>query len=754
MNLKKYLLLSLGCMAGIAAALAQPAGWLYALPVTVTNTTGSAAYNYQVKLTVNTQTPVTNGEMQASGADIRFGKNCAGTTMFNYWIESGMNTASTVIWVKIDTLPANGTVPLYMFYGNPIAGSVSSIPSVFVGPHSATDSVSGANTGGVGDSQRGFRFSTNQDVLVTDFGKNEPTGSTRYITLFDFTTQAILRQSQVAGPAAQYSYSNLGSPIWLTSGTQYLVEIFQATSDGYYFGAAPQVGSEITYYDMRYCNGCNQNSFPTNSLGGMHYGYVDFWYYTKTTLATAPVVTIGGSPAPVNTTAAGAQTICSGSSTTLSAMGVSGGTLGWYSASTGGTYLGGGSSFTTPALTAGTTYYVQDSTTCGTASRTGISVTVTPSPAVAITAAPAICEGGSAVLTATGADTYAWSTGGTNDTVHVMPAMTANYIVTGTDGTTGCTATATVTVTVNPLPMVSIAGANQVCTGGSTLLTAMGADTYTWTGGPSTDTMTVMPTTDTDYYVTGTTTATGCMNMDTVTVTVNPLPSVMVSGTAIVCSGTSTTLTATGADTYVWTGGPSADTYSVTPLTSSTYTVTGTITATGCTNTATQSVAVNALPAVIASASDSVICEGETITLMAGGADSYVWMSGPSTDTYTVSPLTTETYTVTGTDTINGCSNTAMITITVNVCTGIADASSANALEVYPQPSKGDFVIETGLSGVFTISNQLGQVVKTFTLDGTTRRQVAVSGLPSGIYYLSGTNNSKVIARKKIIITN
>ncbi|MCW3102653.1 MAG: hypothetical protein JWO09_1093 [Bacteroidetes bacterium] len=753
MNLKKYLLLSLGCMAGIFTTLAQPAGWVHTLPVTVTNTTGSAVYNYQLQLTVDTQTPVANGEMQASGDDIRFGKDCAGITMLNYWIESGMNTASTVIWVKIDTLPANGTIPLYMFYGNPIAGSVSSIPSVFVGPHSATDSVSGANTGGVGDSQRGFRFSSSEDILVTHFGKNEPTGSTRYVTLFDFNTQAILRQTQVTGPAAQYDYSNIGNPIWLTQGTQYLVEIFQATSDGYYFGAAPQMGAELTYYEMRYCNGCSQNSFPTNTLGGMHYGYVDFWYYTKTTLASAPAVSIG-SPAPVNTTSASAQTICSGSSATLSAMGVSGGTLGWYTASTGGTYVGGGSSFTTPALTAGTTYYVQDSTSCGTGSRTAVPVTVTPLPPVAITGVSAICSGGSAVLTAAGADTYAWNTGSTTDTIHVMPATTANYIVSGTDGTSGCTAMDTLTVTVNPLPAVSIGGANQVCTGSSTLLTAMGADTYTWTGGPSTDTMTVMPMADTDYYVTGTTTATGCMNMDTVTVTVNPLPAVMVAGTATVCSGTSTTLTATGADTYAWSGGPATDTYTVTPLTASTYTVTGTVTATGCTNTATQSVAVNALPAVTAAASDSVICEGETITLMAGGADSYTWMSGPSTDTYTVSPLATETYTVTGMDSTNGCSNTAMITITVNVCTGIADASSAASLDVYPQPSKGDFVIETSLSGVFTISNQLGQVVKTFTLDGTTRRQVAVSGLPSGIYYLSGTDNNKVIARKKIIITN
>jgi hypothetical protein len=753
MNLKKYILLSIFFTAAILTTVAQPAGWLHTLPVTVTNTTGAVVYNYQLQLTIDTQTPVANGEMLASGNDIRFGKDCAGTNLFGYWIESGMNTASTVIWVKIDTLPASGSIPLYMFYGNAAAAGVSSIPNVFVGPNSSTDSVSGANTGGVGNSQRGFHFSSNQDILVTDFGKNEPTGSTRFVTLFDFNTQAILRQAQVAGPAGQYDYSNIGSPIWLTQGTQYLIEIYQDAADGYYFGAAPQTGAELTYYDMRYCNGCSQNSFPTNTLGGMHYGYVDFWYYTKTTLASAPSVTIGF-PATLNTSAAGAQSICSGLSTTLSASGTTGGTLGWYDASTGGTYIGGGSSFTTPVLTASTTYYVQDSNACGTGSRTAVPVTVKALPAVAITGVTTFCMGDSTVLTASGADTYMWNGGNSTDTIHVMASSTTDYYVSGTDATSGCTKNDTVTVTVNSLPALSISGANAVCAGSSTLLTAAGADSYTWNGGPSTDTMTVTPSMDTDYSVAGMNTTTGCVSMDTVTITVNPLPTVMISGTTTVCNGTSTTLTAGDADTYVWSGGPSSSTYAVTPSATATYTVTGTLTATGCENSTTQTVTVNALPPVTAGASDSVICQGETIVLMAGGADSYSWVSGPATAAYTVSPATTQTYTVTGTGMATSCSDTATITITVNLCTGIDAAAADNTFDVYPQPSSGDVMIETGLSGMFTISNQLGQVVRTFAIDGASHRKTSVNDLPVGIYYLTGTDHNKIIVRKKIIITN
>ena len=78
---------------------------------------------------------------------------------------------------------------------------------------------------------------------------------------------------------------------------------------------------------------------------------------------------------PTNTTVIAAQTIDSGNITTLSANGV--GTLGWYSASVGGNYLGAGGSFITPVLGATTTFYVQDST-CGASPRTAIIVTVNP----------------------------------------------------------------------------------------------------------------------------------------------------------------------------------------------------------------------------------------------------------------------------------------------------------------------------------------------------------------------------------------
>jgi sugar lactone lactonase YvrE len=77
---------------------------------------------------------------------------------------------------------------------------------------------------------------------------------------------------------------------------------------------------------------------------------------------------------------AAGDSICRGSSILLSASGV--GTLGWYDAPVGGTYLGGGDSYLTPLLSVSTTYYVQDSGTTGSSLRTAVYVKVDSLPHV------------------------------------------------------------------------------------------------------------------------------------------------------------------------------------------------------------------------------------------------------------------------------------------------------------------------------------------------------------------------------------
>ncbi len=531
--MKKFYPILVGCFA-VSAAIAQPAGWTYVQPLQVQNNTALLVTDYQLQLTLNTQTPIGAGEMNANGDDIRFGKDCAGTTLFNYWIESGINTATTVIWVKIDSLPASGTMQFYMFYGNAAAPAASAVMGTFYGPHSSTDSVVPANNGGVANSQRGFRFAPNETILMTHIGKYEPNGTLRTVTLFDFSTQAIIRQETVAGPAAQYSYDPLTNPVWLNQGTQYLLVLFQGAGDGYYFGTSSQIGQHLTYYDMRYCNSCGVSTFPTSTLSNYQYGQPDMWYFTKQTIAVAPTVTPGSMGSGIlTTTTSGVTSVCPGDSATVS-IAATGGT-GTYSytwiPTTGMANPNAASTAVLPPASG--MYYCIVTDPCGNTNTDSIYVTINTPPTVsASVSTDSVCAGGSFIPSGSGAISYTWS-GGLSDGIAFTPTVTDNYTVTGTDAN-GCTNIAVASVEVLNLPaVVANVTANPVCAGDSVVFTGTGAATYVWDNGV-TDNVPYTPAGNIMYHVTGTDMY-GCVNMDSVMVTVNTLPSVTMSGPSMAC---------------------------------------------------------------------------------------------------------------------------------------------------------------------------------------------------------------------------
>jgi hypothetical protein len=102
--------------------------WHWRMPMTISSA-GSLS-DYQLKITVNTASLVAAGKIQASGDDIRF-TDSNGITLINYWIESGMNTASTVIWVRVPTI-TTGTSTVYMYYGNASAPAASNGDATFM----------------------------------------------------------------------------------------------------------------------------------------------------------------------------------------------------------------------------------------------------------------------------------------------------------------------------------------------------------------------------------------------------------------------------------------------------------------------------------------------------------------------------------------------------------------------------------------------------------------------------------------------
>jgi PKD repeat protein len=363
--------------------------------------------------------------------------------------------------------------------------------------------------------------------------------------------------------------------------------------------------------------------------------------------------------------------------------------------------------------TAAGTYSVTHTAATSTGTSTPITQTfvVGATPTVAANNAT-ICSGTSANLTASGATSYAWNTGATTSTVSVSPTTTTNYTVTGT--ISGCTNSKVVTVNVNATPTVAANNAT-VCSGTSVNLTASGATSYVWNTGATTSTISVSPTTTTNYTVTGTTS--GCINSKVVTVNVNATP-IVAANNATVCSGISVNLTASGATSYAWNTGATTSTISVSPTSSTNYTVSGT--SNGCSGTKVVTVTVNALPNV--AVSSTTICAGSTGTLSASGASTYTWNTGVIGANLAVSPSSNTTYTVTGTSAA-GCVKTT----TASVSVGSAPSIAANSTSV----CAGNSVTLTA-SGVTTYTWNTGANTSSVSVSPTGTTVYTVTGNLTG----------------------
>ncbi|MDB6024813.1 MAG: hypothetical protein JWM68_1036 [Verrucomicrobiales bacterium] len=138
--------------------------------------------------------------------------------------------------------------------------------------------------------------------------------------------------------------------------------------------------------------------------------------------------------------------------------------------------------------------------------------------------------------------------------------------------------------------VITPSGSTTLCAGNSVNLTASGASTYLWSPGGQTN-ATITVSSNGTYTVSGTD-INGCQGGASQIVTVNPSVVVTITGSTLICAGQSTKLTASGGTNYSWSTGQTTAAITVSPTSTTNYTVTVTGT-NGCQKSAQVTVTVN-----------------------------------------------------------------------------------------------------------------------------------------------------------------
>ena len=276
-------------------------------------------------------------------------------------------------------------------------------------------------------------------------------------------------------------------------------------------------------------------------------------------------------------------------------------------------------------------------------------------------------EGESTLLTATGGDSYLWSTGATTSSITVSPDSDTTYTVTVT--LNGCESTDQVTVFINASVNADAGEDVIICLGSSTILTATGGSSYQWNTGETTQSIEVSPEMTTTYSVEVFNAAENNSDIDEVEVVVNDIPTANAGDDAEICQGSTVTLAAEGGSSYQWNTGATTQSIEVSPDTTTTYSVE--VFNNGCSDTDEIEVVVNETPTPNAGI-DLTITEGETVVITATGGESYIWNTGETTPSISVSPLTTTEYSVEVI--INNCGATDVVIVFVDELSINADA--------------------------------------------------------------------------------
>jgi gliding motility-associated-like protein len=310
---------------------------------------------------------------------------------------------------------------------------------------------------------------------------------------------------------------------------------------------------------------------------------------------------------------------------------------------------------------------VSDALTCSKTDSLEFMVYPLPLPVIAGNATP--CLHDTTTLTASGGISYEWSSGATTTSVDIpFNSMgTYEYFTIATD-IHGCSDTAFYTANILPLPVFDLGADTTICESTSiSLHPGITGAIYDWSTSETTQSINVSLANTYHLEITG---MNGCRYSDSITVAVQPYPTITFGGDTTVCYSHPITITASGGVSYVWENSLSGDSIVFTPLSDDTLSVLVTDIY-GCSSTDSISFEVLPLPTPNISG-DTEICQFDTTTLTASGGITYQWSTGQNTSTASILPSVTginQIYVIaTG---ANMCYDTAFHQITVHALPAI-----------------------------------------------------------------------------------
>ena len=301
--------------------------------------------------------------------------------------------------------------------------------------------------------------------------------------------------------------------------------------------------------------------------------------------------------------------------------------------------------------------------------------------------------------------------------------------------------TSSTTTTVYELPACSITGGVETITaGGSTnWCAAAGMSSYSWSGPNGfTSTEQCVDVSDEGEYSVTVTNANGCSSTCKRTLSTSPCSLTVSVNSGIICNGESITLTATDNgtnSTYLWSTGETTQSISVSPTSTTDYTVTVTDGATVCVKDGTGKVTVNDRPdKPTVTGGPTTFCTGGSVVLSSSAATGNQWYK----DGVKIDGATDQTYTAT---------ESGVYSVTVTNDAGCSSTSDETTVKVNERPDKptvtsGTTTFCTGGSVVLSSSAATGnQWYKDgVKIDGATDQTYTATA--SGVYTVTVTNDA------------